>query len=319
MPPDAPPLSRRALRVLLVAVALQVLFVFFFVVPAHKPEPNGLPVAVVAPPAGASQFTAALRQRGDFEVRRAATAKAAERLILDREVYGAFVLEPGGAIRSVLTASAASAPVAQLLQELGERGGSFETLDVRALPPEDPRGITLNVLVLAVVITAILGALLAINIVPDLGLLPRVGLAALSGVIGGLAVIALVNGWLDALGGPWLPEAALIALAVVAIALPSAGLIRLLGPPGTAVPFLLFLMLGNPASGAASAPELLPTPWAELGQFLPPGALGSALRGASAFDGAGAGMPVLVLVAWAAIGVALLALSERRAPAAAPA
>ena len=44
------------------------------------------------------------------------------------------------------------------------------------------------------------------------------------------------------------------------------------------MPFLIFLMLGNPASGLASAPELLPTPWHPLGAFLPPGALGSALR-----------------------------------------
>jgi hypothetical protein len=318
MPPDAPPLRTRAIRAVLIAVVLQAMFVFFFVFPSHDPEPNGLPVAVVGSAQAAGAFGAALRQRGDFDVRRAASPAEARALIEDREVYGAYVLSSGPAVRRTIVASAASLPAAQIVTEVGRRAGSLSQVDVAPLPEHDPRGVTLNLLVLPLVITSILMSIVAANLVPDIDARRRIGLAALAAVAGGLIAVAIVNWWLDALEGPWLAQAAVIALAVIAIALTSAGIIRLLGPPGIAVPFLLFLMLGNPASGVASAPELLPTPWAELGQFLPPGALGSALRGTSYFDGAGVLVPILVLLAWVALGLGLLVVSARRAPSAAP-
>jgi hypothetical protein len=312
MPPDAPPLRTRAMRALLIAIVLQTLFVFFFVFPGHDPKPNGLPVAVVGPPAATQAFSQALRQRGDFEVKRTASPAAARQLIRDREVYGAFALSGPGAVRQTIVASAASLPAAQIVTEIGRRAGALTQAEVKPLPANDPRGVTLNLLVLPLIITSILMSIVATNLVPDVDVRARTALASVGGLAGGVIAVAIANWWLDALEGPWLAEALVIALAVFAIAITSAGLIRLLGPPGIAVPFLLFLMLGNPASGLASAPELLPTPWAELGQFLPPGALGSALRGTAAFDGAGVPFADVVLLAWAALGVALVALSNRR-------
>ena len=63
-------------------------------------------------------------------------------------------------------------------------------------------------------------------------------------------------------------------------------------------------MIGNPGSGNASAPELLPGFWRVAGQLLPPGAGGQALRTAAYFDGHALTQPLLVLAAWAA-GAAL--------------
>jgi hypothetical protein len=314
MPHDETPLKVRAMRAVMIAVVLQTLFVFFFVFPGHEPEPNGLPVALVGPPAAVAGFGGALQQRGDFEVEQADSPAAARRLIEDREVYGAFVLGAGGGgtVRQVLVASSASLPAAQTIERIGQSAGAGTAVDVKPLPEGDPRGVTLNLLVLPIVITSILAALAAANLVPDASTGMRLGLSAVAGVLGGLITALIVNVWLDALAGPWIAEAALIALAVVAIAMTSAGIIRLIGPAGAAVPFLLFLMLGNPASGLASAPELLPTPWAEAGPFFPPGALGSALRGTAAFDGAGVPFAIVVLLAWVALGVALVVLSNRR-------
>jgi hypothetical protein len=312
MPPDAPPLRTRAIRAVLIAVALQTLFVFFFVFPSHDPKPNALPVAAVGRPAAVQGFARALGQRGDFDVRRTTSAAAARRLIEDREVYGAFLLSGPGTARRTIVASAASLPAAQIVGEIGRRAGALSQVDLKPLPEHDPRGLTLNLLVLPLIITSILMSIVATGLLPEVRVGRRAVLATLGGVAGGLVAVAIANWWLDALPGPPLAEALVIALAVVAIALTSAGIIRLLGPPGVAVPFLLFLMLGNPASGVATAPELLPTPWAELGQFLPPGALGSALRGTASFDGAGVAFPIVVLLAWVAIGLALVALSDRR-------
>jgi hypothetical protein len=80
------------------------------------------------------------------------------------------------------------------------------------------------------------------------------------------------------------------------------------------------VLIGNPFSGAATAPELLPEPVGAIGQLLPLGAGANLLRSTSFFDGAAAGGPVLVLVTWSLAGLAALAVAQRRAlRAAAPA
>ncbi|NUR98027.1 MAG: hypothetical protein HOV67_22580, partial [Kribbellaceae bacterium] len=61
-----------------------------------------------------------------------------------------------------------------------------------------------------------------------------------------------------------------------------------------------------------SAPEMLPNGWGTLGQFLPPGAAGTALRSVSFFDGNGAGRPLVVLGCWLLAGVLLCGLGALR-------
>jgi hypothetical protein len=237
-------------------------------------------------------------------------AEAREK-IEDREAYGAFVF--GTARPRLLVATAAGVPVAQLLREIGSEAGAKAPADVVPIDQDDPRGVTLNLFVLALVITSILSALVAVQMVPELRALgPRVAAAGTAALLGAVVAIAIVKAE-GALPGSFLAEVAIVALAILGIALSSAGLIRLIGPAGTGVPFLIFLMLGNPASGLASAPELLPTPWNPLGAFLPPGALGDALRGTAYFDAAKIVGPLLVLAAYVAIGIGLNVLASRRA------
>jgi hypothetical protein len=72
------------------------------------------------------------------------------------------------------------------------------------------------------------------------------------------------------------------------------------------------MLLGNPLSGLTSAPEMLPSGWGALGQLLPPGAAGTALRSVAFFDGAGAGRPLLVLSCWFVGGLLLCGLGALR-------
>jgi hypothetical protein len=72
------------------------------------------------------------------------------------------------------------------------------------------------------------------------------------------------------------------------------------------------MLLGNPLSGLTSAPEMLPSGWGALGQLLPPGAAGTALRSVSFFDGAGAGQSFVVLSCWLVAGLALCGLGGLR-------
>jgi hypothetical protein len=297
-------------RAAAVGVVLIGLFVFFFITPAHNPKPNGLPVAVVGQLPSADELALRLESR-DFDVERVATATEAQQRIEDRDVYGAFVEQPEP--RRLLVASGASVPAAELLEGIAEEAGIGQVVDVKPTDSDDPRGVTINLLVLALVITSILTALVAVQMVPGLQALgPRVAGAAAAAVIGGLIALGIVKAE-GALPGSLFAELAVVALAIFAVALCSAGIIRLIGPAGMGAPFLLFLMLGNPASGQASAPELLPTPWYPLGLFMPPGALGDGLRGVAYFDGAKVLLPVIVLLLWAALGVALNQLASRKA------
>ena len=104
-----------------------------------------------------------------------------------------------------------------------------------------------------------------------------------------------------------------IALTVAASALVVAGLVRLMGPAGAGIGALLLVLVGNPLSGIATSPRLLPTPWGEIGQWLPTGAGGSLLRTAAYFPEASVWFAVLVLLGWAAVGVGMLLVGRRTA------
>ena len=105
----------------------------------------------------------------------------------------------------------------------------------------------------------------------------------------------MLQGWLGALDGSYWANAGVVSLGIAAIGLTLVGLRRTIGMAGLPLGAMTILLLGNPLSGVTSAPELLPTGWSTLGQLLPPGATGTALRSTAFFDGAGAGLPLLVL------------------------
>jgi hypothetical protein len=291
-----------------VGVVLIAMFVFFSVTPAHDPAPNGLPVAVAGHSAASDSLASRLESQA-FEVVRVADAGAAGKKIEDRDAYGAFVGGPGS--QRLLVSTAASVSVARTLQGVASEAGARNVEDIKPIDPDDRRGVTLNVFVLALVVSSIIGALVAVQMVPRLRLGRRVAASAAVALLGALVAVGILKAE-GALPGSLLAEVGIVAFAILAIAISSAGLIRLTLPRGAMAPFLILLMLGNPASGLASAPELLPTPWYPLGMFFPPGALGSALRGAAYFDGAGVLGPMLVLAAYVAVGLGLNEFASRR-------
>jgi hypothetical protein len=281
-------------------LVLQLVAVLAFVLPAHKPEPHGVPVGVVGAPATALEHEAA------FDVHTYAGTADAEAAIRDRDVYGALVAPE----RRMLVASAASPAVAQALTQLASEQGAT-VRDVVPIDADDPRGATLNALFLPFIIVSLPAALL----VAHLGLRRRETLATLGGLagLGGLLVAGVVGPVLGLLPGPYLALSGVAALVILAMALPAAGLVRLLGPRGLGLAALTFLFVGNPGSGNATATELLPGLWRGVGPLLPPGAGGTALRNVAYFDGAALAGPLAVLLAFALTGAALLLVRRRPA------
>jgi hypothetical protein len=291
------------------------LILALFAWPSARLEPRDLPIGVAGAPAQAGAIEQRLAQReGAFEIERYADEAAARAAIEDREVYGAFVAGPGGA--KVLTASAASPAVAQLITQAAEEQGGLPVEDVVAA---GPRGAALPSSVLPLLIAGILTGAVASTLVA--GAAARAALVAVGSVLAGLVAAAIVQSWLDVVRGDWLINAGALSLMIAAIAAVVAGLNAVLGPKGIALGALLIVLVGNPLSGVASAPELLPRPVGDIGQLLSAGAGGNLLRSTGFFDGAGAGGHVAVLTAWLVAGLALLALAglrdRRRAKAAA--
>ncbi|ADB34256.1 hypothetical protein Kfla_5242 [Kribbella flavida DSM 17836] len=310
--PRRPPVA----AVVLVLTAVLTVLLIAFAWPAARSAPRDVPLAVVGPQQAVAQVTGALEQAmpGGFAIEPVADRAAAVQAIEDRDVYGAIVLDQQAP--ELLTASAAGPAVAQLLTQLSGRLAAQnpqqapKVTDVVPLPADDPRGAGLAAGALPLVIGGIMAAVGLINFAKA-GATRVVGALGFA-VAGALALTAVLQFWLGSLEGSYWGNAGVIGLSIAAISLTLLGLEWLLGTAGLGLGAAVMMLLGNPLSGLSSAPEMLPSGWGSLGQFLPPGAAGTALRSVSFFDGAGAGRPLLVLGAWLLLGLALCGLGATR-------
>ncbi|MEV6342839.1 hypothetical protein [Actinoplanes sp. NPDC051851] len=321
------PWPKVAGAVALLTVIISVLLTAF-AWPSVRSSVHDVPIAVAGPAAATAQVTTVLEQHG-FTITPVGDTAAAEKLIREREVYGAIDLSTG--TPQVLTASAASATVAQGLQSIATALGQLQSgqlqsgatgiavRDVVALPADDPRGAGLAAGALPLVMGGLLAAVLLTNLIK--GAVRRVAGAVAFAITGGLAMAAILQFWFGSLDGNYLAAAGAIALTVGATSLTLLGLESLFGYPGFGAGAALMMLVGNPFSGAATAPEMLPGWSGTLGQLLPPGAGGQLLRSASFFDGEGATHSLIVLLSWLTAGLLLCAagaLRARRRPALSP-
>jgi hypothetical protein len=98
---------------------------------------------------------------------------------------------------------------------------------------------------------------------------------------------------------------AIAALTIFASGAATGGIQAAAGPAGTGLVILVFVILGNAASGGPFARPLLPGLWRTIGGVLPPGASVDLARSALFFGGARIAGPILVLVGWTVLGTAL--------------
>jgi hypothetical protein len=273
-----------ARAVILLTAAIGVLLTAF-VWPSVRSSVHDVPIAVAGP-------TAAVKQ-----------------------LYGAIDVSTG--TPQVITASAASAAVAQTLQNvataLSQAQGTTTATAVRdlaPLPADDPRGAGLAAGALPLVMGGLLAALVLTGLVR--GTTRRITAALAFAITGGLAVAAILQFWLGSLDGTYLANSGAITLTIAAISLCILGLESLLGYAGLGLGAAAMMLIGNPLSGAATAPEMLPGWSGALGQLLPPGAGGQLLRSTAFFDGHGAAHSVIVLTIWLAFGVVLCLASGLR-------
>jgi hypothetical protein len=290
-----------------------------FAWPAANLAPRDLDLGLVGPAPIAARMSDQLNAHapGAFALHTYADADAARAAIKSRDIYGAIVVAPSGT--TLYIASADSALVAQLLtQELLPALASAQpnslpapsVVDVVPGSAKDPHGLVLGAAVLPLVLAGMLAGIL-IALLSRAGLVQIAALAA-AAILAGLAADAIAQGWLGALDGNWLANTCVFTLTIFAIASAMAGLGALLGAAGLGLGALLMVFVGNPFSGIATSPALLPA-WVRVtGQLLPPGAGGNLLRSTAFFGGAGGGGSLAVLSAWIVFGLAAVALAALR-------
>ncbi|MFT4041568.1 MAG: hypothetical protein QM673_00245 [Gordonia sp. (in: high G+C Gram-positive bacteria)] len=303
---------RKLIAVILGTGALLALLIVLFALPAARSAPHHIPVGVVA----AEDVEATLREHAgsaiDFTKYR--SADAARAAILHRKVYGAVVISTRGEVTN-LVATAASASVATIVESIGQQvaattGGHATTIDVRGFPAKDPHGAGLAAGALPLALGGWISAMVIMLVIhrPGARVVAAVGVA----VVGGLAVVAIEQFVVATFDGNYLLTSLAAMLGIAATCFAVLGLRELLGGLGIGIAAIALILLGNPLSGLASAPEMLPRPWGAFGQLLPPGATGALLRDVTFFDGHGLRHPIVVLICWLIGGIVLYILGVSR-------
>lgn len=340
-------LSWRRIVLMIVGLPLVIsLAALAFAGPASRIAPRDLPVGIVGTSTASQKAVESMTHNapGGFDFHLYPDQASARSAIMKREVYGAFVIAPGRV--TVLEATAASMPVAQLLGASGEQLAAHapklpqrhvaldahdkshasdsrknvpkaaakvtvKTVDVVPTSADDPRGVVFTAALLPLTICGILiAALITLSALHLPGWRRVIDLIAVCAVCG-LAAYLVTQGILGALPHEHLATYASLSLTLLAISATSAGLIRLIGHPGLGVSAVLMVFVGNPFSGSTSAPELLPKAVDDIGQWLPPGAGASLLRSTAYFDGNGSGSHIAVLVLWSVLGLTSVVFARR--------
>ncbi|HEY2602703.1 MAG TPA: ABC transporter permease [Thermoleophilaceae bacterium] len=299
------------------ALVLMLAFAFSYVGALHDPTPHQVPVAVVGPSAAVARLD---HLPGDpLDARQASSRSDALSQIDDRKVYGAY----DAATNRLFVASAANRATAIALAATfnrvaaAQRRPAVPVTDVKPLPRDDPNGTAAFYAVIAWVFGGYIGATL-------IGLIgtarsnsrkraaARIGAFAGFGIVAGILSVVMLRASFGVFSGHVVALCAIAALTIFASGAATAGIQAAAGPAGTGLVILVFVILGNSASGGPFARPLLPGLWRTVGGVLPPGASVDLARSALFFDGARIAGPILVLVGWAALGTVLaLALGGR--------
>src|SRR5262245_1123984 len=281
----------------------------------HSPKPHSLPIGIVGTPAvaGAAGTQLARAAPGAFKVHAYRSLSTARTAVLHRSVYGAFQPVP---LPVLLVANAPSPPAAVLLQRTfgtvaSRSGRALAVHDLVPLPSSDSTGATTTSAVFSLIIAGLAGTTMIFTLTrhrPEkVRILVTVAIGVGVGLITALVTNVLVGAFPDHFFQVW----GVATLFVLAIGLPIAAFQVIFGIPGTAIGAILFLVIGNPASGGSSAPELLPGFWRTLSQILPPGAAVTSMRDVVYFNGHGSSHALIVLAIYAVLGAAVAMIAYR--------
>ncbi len=312
-----------AVVVAVIAAGAAALFAGSYTYAMADPAPRHVPVAVVGEPQSRGRtdvFVGELERRlhASLRVHRFRTYPQAVDAVERQQVFAIFRNRGGDRVELKLV-SAAGASVAMLLQQDAPAAAKAADIrltvtDIKPLAQGDPRGLAIFYISIAAVIIGFLGTVqLSVN-APALNPGERVAFTAGYALLGGLAIIATVDWWLDALPLPFVQSWGTLALTMFTSGMVFSMFTVLVRRWAILPTWVLMVMLGNPSSGGAVSWPLLPSVLGEVGRWLPPGASVNALHTAVYFRGHQHWQPYLVLLGWSALACAVFWIWRRRHP-----
>jgi hypothetical protein len=316
----------RAVVLVLGVLALQVLFIASYVGALHHPQPSRVPFGLVAGAKSEPLAKTLNALPGDpLDVRVTAGPIVARNDVLNRQTYGALILNQASDRATLIVASGGGTALATALTTVVGDFAKAQQLtlvvDDVAPAPQNNDFDGLSAFYLAVG-WCVGGYLCASILAISAGSKPsnrrraviRAGAMALYAVAGGLLGAVVVGPILGALPGSVFGLWGLGALIVFAVGMITLALEALTGVAGIGIAVLLIVIAGNPSAGGAFPLPMLPPFWRAIGPYLPPGAGTWTARSIAYFHGNAVTSELLVLSAYAVAGtaVALLAVPRRR-------
>ena len=315
-PVHEPPAAIRATGIIVVLTVALAILAIAFALPAARSKPHHIPVGAAGPTAASGQVADMLEQHapGAFAITYYPGEAALRDAIHNRDVYGGISFGTDG--RSLLIATGGSPMVAQMLTQMGngiaqQAHVPLRTEDLAPPTTNDPRGAGLAASALPITLAGLLPAV-ALVLLLRRQVWTRFVAAVVFAVGAGVGIAALLRYVFGSIDDNLWGVAAGLTLGLLAAGLVMLGLGSLFGRVGLTVGALLAMLLGNPLSGLTSAPEMLPSGWGTLGQWLPQGATATLLRSTAFFDGAGATTAIAVLICWVVAGVTLILVAAVR-------
>ncbi|QSY48173.1 MULTISPECIES: DUF3533 domain-containing protein [Streptomyces] len=314
----------RAALLVIGALVLQLAFVISYIGAFHSPRPKEIPIGVVAPRqiAGSLVDKLAALPGAPLDPRAVRDRAEARRLIDERDLDGALIVDPRGDTDTLLVATGSGASLAQATEAVVARaekaeGRTLKVVDVNPAAVGDARGLSSFYLVVG---WCVGGYLCAAILAVSAGARPanphraviRLGAIAVYAVVAGLLGAVIAGPVLGALPAGLLGLWGLGALVVLAVGTLTLAFQGLAGIVGIGLAIAVVVVLGNPSAGGAYPYPLLPPFWRAVGPALPPGAGTWSARSLAYFHGNALTSPLLVLSAWAAGGAAITLIGAAR-------
>jgi hypothetical protein len=318
-PPDTgqkhvrvPPPYRAAVVVITLALVMGAAFALTYTLGLGRPRPHHVPIAVVG--GTSTPVLEALQGRapGALEVRRFPSLTAARAAVDDQRVYA--VLDEQQTPPRLYISSASGESVARTLQQMVQAlppSLAVQVVDLHPLPRSDPQGLTAFYVTIAATIVGFVTVFQLRSNAPGIGLRPWLVLMAVLAVGTGAVLALVTDTLLGALDGPFAEVELILSAQTATAALFNSAMLVLVGRWAIVPTWALFIALGNPSSGGAVAPPLLPTLLAVIGRWLPNGATVSALNTAVHFPSHQHAAPFLVLAGWL-VGISALLVTASR-------
>ena len=301
-----------------VAIGLAVLFAFvaLFTSALHDPRPVDVRVAVVATHDQVLEMQHVLnaKEPGGFELIGYDSRKSATNALMTQDVEGVFV--PSPIAPEVVTASAAGFAVTEVVQSVFTQVGGphTEVHDMAPLPDHDSKGLSAFLAVAGTTVGSLIFSAVLFLLASRTSAVKRVALICAFGPLAGLLAAFDTRFVAHGLDHFW-TVAGILTLVSLAVALTTAGVVRLIGAPGIGVCLLVLAFTALPASGGPLGYQFLPDFYHSFAEGLPSTAGIAALRGAVYFDGASTQGPLLVLAAWSLGGLVLYTVARAVRPA----